>query len=223
MAVNDYCTLADIQAAFPDVNAGNDFTAGYNSLITSLITRSSRQFDDWTNRKPGAYFVNAITQNLYNGYAAYTFSAGGTGLNYYALRTEEMAAAPTLVEVSMSGKNTDFVAWQAADWFAYPYNALEQGSPYWAIVADFINGSQYYFGFYPRNVRITALFGYSNTVPDMVKQAIILQTARWFKRAQQQYQDLSTMSDPEQQIYAKYDTDFYDAVDRYRKVSVAVR
>lgn len=220
MPVLDYCTLIELKQAVPD-GTGNSSQWGsaYDALLTALITRASRALDLYCNRKNGAFNVGADTQRYYDGHKAITRQIGT--VNYPFLKIDELAQAPTSVEVSQTGLAADFVAWQTSDYILWPYNAADDGYPYWAILADVLNGTKYYFYWWPRNVRITGRFGFSTSVPDAVKQATIIQAIRWFKRGQDQYQDTMVIVDAQQKTYQNViDPDVCKLVDHLRKVTV---
>jgi len=202
---NDYCTAAEVKAAMPDGNWG----ATYDALIALLVTRASRALDRYTKREPGAYYADADTTRY--------FTAGGD----IDLSIGEMAAAPTTISIAEVGDLTDLTALAATDYFMEPYNALAEGLPFNFIRLDSLNGDYYYWPKFQKSVVIVGKFGYSATVPDDVKQAAIIQCARWFKRGQQGFQDTGAVIELGQLRYIRMiDPDVQAIVDYLRKVTI---
>lgn len=187
MAVNDYCTAAEIKAAMPDVTWGST----YDTILGLFATRGSRAIDRYTNRKPGAFYVSADVTRYFDG-------SGGT-----ELWIGELAAAPTTVQVAETGVLTTLTTWASTDYLLHPYNALDDGEPYRRLDIDVANGTKTCWYAFPKAVKIVGKFGYSATVPDDVKQAAIIQAVRWFKRGQQAFSDTGAIVELGQLTYTK--------------------
>lgn len=180
MTINDYCTAAEVKAAMPDGN----WSTTYDVILASIATRASRAIDRFVMRAPGAFYVSADVTQYFNG--------NGTT----KLRIGELAAAPTSVAVaetgivdSSAGTGGSYTTYAATDYLLWPYNALNENEPYQRIDIDIYNGTRAMWYPFPKAVKIVGKFGYSATVPDDVKQCAIIQSARWFKRGQQAFQD----------------------------------
>lgn len=195
-APSDYCTLAEVKSAFPDVTWGTS----YDTLLTEKITEASRSIDLYCNRKPGAFYVSVDgTPLLYSGADAFPMRFGN--YEYPAIQVDDLAVAPTLVELSPTGNPNGFMPLAATDYWVHPRNAADRGHPYWAIVMDILWGSQRTWYWFPNNIRVTGKFGYAAAIPPEVKEVAILETARLFKRAQTQYQDVVQITDQAQTVY----------------------
>ncbi len=227
MAAPDYCILAEVQASLPDITT---WTTQYNAFLSRLITAASRLLDRKTNREPGAYAVSTNTIRYFDGpdWSGFgstrmyghdqtlAYEASGSPITYRSLKIDEIAGAPTLVEMSPDG-NT-YTALAAADYFMWPYNAVSLGQPYTRIDLNLITGAYQFWYSWPRAVRITGPWGYSASVPDDVKQVAIIQVARWFKRGQQMYQDVAVVTDNVQAVYTKMDNDLAEMVAERRRI-----
>ena len=201
----DYCTAAEVKAAMPDGNWGAD----YDALLALLAARASRAIDRYTKREPGAYAVAADTTRYF------------TAEDPIELYIGELAAAPTTVSIAEAGDLTDLTALASADYILEPYNALAEGLPYNFIRLDVLNGDWAYWPGFQKSVVIVGKFGYSATVQDDVKQASIIQCARWFKRGQQGFQDTGAITELGQLTYVKnIDPDVMLMVDFLRKVTI---
>jgi hypothetical protein len=106
-----------------------------------------------------------------------------------------------LVEVKNAPTSGTYDSWATTDWIAakgepnYPnYNTL----PYDLLIVDPTGDEEIFYsglyttrgGFRPvteisrgvPTVRITALWGFAVSTPDTIKEACIMQSARWYKR-----------------------------------------
>ena len=202
--MTDYVSVDDIMAEMPDTS----WTGKYHETLDNLVTRASRLIDRLTGREDGAYGISTAT--------ARTFDGSGLSMQW----VDEMAAAPTLVEVDETGAFA-YVTWAASDYLLWPYNAAAQSRPYLRLDVDLMNGDKAIWYRFPKSVRITAKWGYSTTPPQEIRQATIIQVTRWFKRAQQAYQVTGAILELGQLRYVReLDPDVSLIIDHYRRVTV---
>lgn len=212
MAVNDYCTAAEIKAVMPDGNWGSS----YDTLLATLATRASRAIDRFTGRKPGAFKVDADVTQYFDGSDGPELWIG------------ELAAAPTSVSVaeggvvdSAAGTGGNYTAWAATDYLLWPYNALDEGQPYVRLDVDIHNGSKAFWHAYPKAVKIVGKFGYATSTPSDIAQAAIIQAARWFKRGQQAFRDTGAIVELGQLTYTRaLDPDVAAMIEHLRRVAI---
>ena len=203
--MTDYISVEEVMAEMPDT----DWSGKYRDVLAGLVTRASRAIDRLTGREPGAYQVATATVRYFDG-------SGGV-----CLWVDEMAAVPTAVAVSEDGSVTTYTDWAATDYTVWPYNAAAKGLPYLRLDVDQLNGSHALFYRFPKSVKVTARWGYSTAVPGDVQQAALVQTVRWFKRAQQAFQDAGAIFDLGQLRYVKQvDPDVAAIVEHYRRVAI---
>lgn len=202
--MNDYCTVTELKAAL--VDSGLASSTDYDDLLTNTITRASRLIDKETKREGGAFYNVTETTRYFDG--------SGAACQYI----DEITAAPSYVGISESGgvASTDYATLSSSDYFLWPDNE----TPYKRIDLDTINGAYSTFYRYRRGVKITAAFGYSQSVPDDIKQATIIQAARLYKRGQQGYQDTGAIAELGQLRYTKLDPDVMEIIAHYRRVTV---
>lgn len=177
MAIQDYVTRDEIKQGLPDSSWGSDYDAG----LDVLAARASRAIDMHLKRKPGAFYVNADV-TLY-------FDGSGNS----QLWIEELAAAPTSVQVAETGVLTTLTSWASTDYVLWPYNALDYGTPYLRLDVDLMSGTKSLWYGYRKAVKIVGKFGFSTTVPGEIKEAAIIQAVRWFKRGQQAFADVGAV------------------------------
>jgi hypothetical protein len=63
-------------------------------------------------------------------------------------------------------------------------------------------------------------FGYSLSVPDDIKQAVIMQVIRWYKHGQQAFQNISANSALGSLEYGGLDETVSTIIEAYRKVTI---
>ncbi len=210
MTLPDYCTVDDVNLRLDDAQLD---TAAHADLIAALITRASRFADTYTGREDGAYKAGTAAVRRFEGEGKST------------IEIDEMAAAPTVVEVAEGGVvdhsgNTGgvYTAWAASDYWVWPDNR----PPYTMLeVAE--GGSKSAWPKGKRTVRVTAQWGYSLGVPGPITEAVTIIVVRSWKRGAQMFQDASASIDAGQLLYVKQlDPEAKAILDRFiRHVYVA--
>lgn len=132
----------------------------------------------------------------------------------------------TKVEVKEDPTDDDYTEWDTDDWVAFSgdsenpdFQPTAKGKPYTAIMVtatgdeDHFTSGKYSHrrGFRPSHrvrrgvptVRVTGRWGYADTVPNVVRQACLVQAARWFKRGQSGWADAVGSPDLGQLFYRK--------------------
>jgi hypothetical protein len=177
-----YATAEELRAQFNKTSTAKDVT------LTALLSAAELTINHFCNRPDGFEADTATSTRIY----------AGSGKPYQFIdETVEI----TLVEVKDSPTDTSYTSWAATDWIGFKgdprdpnYNSL----PYDSLMVDptgdyavFLSGSYVTRGGFrpstdvPRGVptvRVTAKWGYSVAVPADIKEACIMQAARWFKR-----------------------------------------
>lgn len=196
---NDYTTLSGIKALMP----ANTWGTTYDSLLTSMITRASRQVDAYLKREAGWFAVSATSTKYFEGSGKPELWIG------------ELAATPTAVLVAESGDVDDasgtggtYTTWATSDYVTYPYNAPTSLGPILRLDIDALNGSKSIWYKFPKAVKITGYWGYATTsnTPDIIKHATEILTMKKFMRAQQGF----TVKSSKEALASKYDYGFMD-------------
>jgi len=156
-----------------------------DGILTALIAAAERNINTTTNRPDG--FVAAETGTA-------RVQAGNGGRH---LRIPECVE---IVSVAAKAATTDstYTAWTASDWIGFAgdpeepeFQPLEIGKPYDGIMiapsGDYSYFPDGYFSGKRRKTRvpmieITSKWGYSIETPPDIKEACLMQAARWFKR-----------------------------------------
>lgn len=173
MATTAYVTSAEIKADPATVNLGTSFDA----VIPQLILRASELIDRLTRREPGAYDASATASDRY-------FDAHGER-DLYIDECVEVSAV-----YCRFGSGTDWTTLASTDYVTWPYNASAQSHPITRLDIDRRQGTyETWPSTGPQSVKVTAKWGYSASPPYVVKQAVIIQSIRWLRRAQQLYAD----------------------------------
>src|SRR5687767_509226 len=150
----DYCTATEIKDHLTD----NQLDNTYDTLLATLATRASRAIDKFTKRHNGAYSVSADSTRYFD------------GMDGVELLVDELAAAPTSVSVaetgdvdSSAGSGGTYTAWAASDYLLWPYNALQIGLPYEALIIDRMYGTKATWYPFRKGIKIVGKFGFSLT------------------------------------------------------------
>jgi len=188
----DYVTVAEVKADMPDSDIGS--LSDYDTVINEMITAASRLID----REVG-------------GWTDY-FDAGTTDTTRYydGSGEQEQWVDPmvelTSVSVSEGGGrcSTCYTDWTLdTDYYVWPYNYSGIGKPIEKLIVDNDSGSKGNFYSVRKGVKVTGRFGYSDSPPDDIVQAVKITVMRWFMRSKQAYQDTSASAQLGQLMYTK--------------------
>jgi len=181
-----YGTVAELKLRIDKTSAVDD------TVLTAIIAAAQRNIDRACNRLDGFEATDS---------EARIFT--GQGKPYLLIdETPDIS----LVEVKDSPTDTAYTAWTTADWIACrgdPRSPDFNSLPYDLLMVD-PTGNESYFtsGFYETRihsqdvrwgtptVRVTANWGFSFVAPADVKEACLMQAARWFKRFQSSMADV---------------------------------
>jgi hypothetical protein len=228
---NNYTTADHLQDMFPTLSFEGPTPSGtqFEVILNDLITRASRMIDTYVGRKPGAfkadtdvtYYFDAPRGEGYLYYEQYGERLAGTYGQGHQLWIGELAAAPTSIAISQDGQLT-YTALASTDYHLWPYNALDEGHPYMRIDLDVLNGVQSTWYGMTKGVRVIGRFGYSTTPPADVEQAVLIQAARWWKRAQSGWQDKVSIIDNAIALthLNKLDADVSELIRHYRRQAI---
>lgn len=177
-----YATAAELRSRIDKTSTADD------AVLTALIAAAENNINRATNRPDGFEADTSASARRY----------AGSGKPYQFI---DECVEITLVEVKDSATDSTYDSWISADWIAcsgdpeYPnFNDL----PYDMVMVD-PTGDESIFstgkyttrgGFRPLTdvhrgvptVRITAKWGFSVAVPDDIREACLMQSARWYKR-----------------------------------------
>lgn len=161
----DYCTVAQLKTHLRVTDSADDTPMGIS------ITAASRSIDHWCNRQFGS-----ASQTRY-----YTYEPGVFVEGRDALAVDDLASSSGLtVSYDTVGDGTHSTATTVnTDWVLWPRNANSNGVP-WTHLTVGLNPTQY-FPYYAGGIRIVGTFGWSS-VPSVVTQACLIQSARYFQR-----------------------------------------
>ena len=203
---NDYATLAEVQAGFPDSGMGTTTDTAFTGIIESLITRASRLIDREVGREPGYFYATTDDTTRYY-----------DGSGEVEQRIDDMATL-TSVAVAESGgiASTSYTTWtEDTDFYVSPYNYSANNEPISELVIDFNSGKSGWYG-YRKAVQVVGVFGWSLTLPDDINEACIIQSVRWYMRSKQGYQDASSNPMTGQIFLTKLDPDVEKILHSYK-------
>lgn len=195
----DYATVAEVKAQIQKIGSESD------AVIAVIITAVSQEIDKIANRPDGFVATEFAEERIYTG--------SGT-------QVQNIDDTVEITEVAVKDSSTDtaYTAWLATDWIPFSgderfpvFNRL----PYTAVMVDpsgdqavftsgtFVSRVGFRYAIYPRverrrgvpTVRITAKWGYSVSVPPVVNQVCIIESARAWKRGQSAFADALATSE----------------------------
>lgn len=200
-----------------------------DQVLQGALDHASTLIDQVCHRDPGGF--QAIPQP-----SARLYSGNGTGVQ----RINECVEV-TLVEVKDSPSDNTYTAWESTDWIAAtgdPRFPDFNTTPYLFLLAlptgtyDIFTSGRWVhrMGFRPIHpirtkfgtptVRVTARWGYADSVPGEIAEAVVIQASRWFKRGQSSYSDTMSTSDFGQLFYQRtLDPDIALILDKGRYIS----
>ena len=187
----DYCSSTDVMAQLPE--SGLSSSTDYDIQLGVLCTAASRFIDKEVGRWPN--FFSPTT----DGETRYFDGNGEQELNIDPLVTL------TTLSVSEEGNysSSDYTDWtENTDFYVWPYNATASSEPITRVIVDH-NGDKMNWTRFKKAVKITGIFGYSSTVPDLIKMAATAQVIRWYMKAKQAWQDGSANPEMGMMVYAK--------------------
>lgn len=183
-----YCTVDEVKA-----QSQKQFDT-YDGVLTAMILAASESIDNYCNRPDGFIAGDSATARIY----------AGSGMMWQ--RIDECVEV-TQVEVKDSPTDDEYELWPSTDWIAFagdPKWPNFNGPRYHAVKIDIASGT---YEIFPKSefptVRITARWGYAETVPDVVKQACIVQVSRMSKRGQSGWADSIATGDMGSMNYRK--------------------
>ena len=203
MAVtNGYCTLAELKTYIGLTGSGND------TKLEDCINSASREIDAYTGR----FFYQTSSENRFvqPKNADYIFTpdiSTPSGLVVKLDTTDDGSYDKTLTI------DTDFIT--------MPLNAGNQvgGVEFQPITEIQIlknRSSERFDPTIPKNVRITAQFGFS-AVPKAIKQATFLQATRLFKRKDSPFAIYGNPETGTGELFSKFDPDGLKLISKYKK------
>jgi hypothetical protein len=185
-----YATAAEVKAASPDIFSGTT----HDTLLGTLVERASRLIDDVLGLEEEALSPSVTA-------AARYFDGNGD-------RYLHLPPFLSVTEVACKVQDTDTT--YDDTWTADTDYVLAQGEPerprwnegWYDLLMVFPNSTKY---FTPgaHTVKVTAVWGRTSSVPAEIKQAVIIQVTRWFKRGQSAFQDAVGMPELGTLLYTK--------------------
>ena len=227
MANTDYAMLAELKAQI-----GKD-TAGDDVPMQALLNAAAVAIDNYCNRPDGFVADSSASARVYTG-------SGGS------VQDIDECTSITTVAVKTSATASSYTAWVGTDYIEFTGNQKRpdfqptvKGKPFTALMIE-PGGDYSYFtsgqytgirGFKPESnvahgvptVQVTAKWGYATTVPLAIKEAVLIQSARWYKRGQSAWADAVGSPELGQLMYRKQlDPDVKHLLDdgRYVKPSI---
>ena len=188
---NDYCSSSDIKAQLPEdyIYSSTD----YDPMLDDLCTKASRFVDREVGYWPGFFYPTTDSETRYY-----------DGNNEQEIDIDPMVTFTSLaVSEEGSYSSSDYTTWtENTDFYTWPYNASALGEPIRRFIIDW-NGNKLNFTRFKKALKVTGIFGYSASVPEIIQQVCIVQVMRWYMRAKQGYADSGANPEIGQMTYVK--------------------
>ncbi len=203
MAVNlNYATVAEVREQLGGKKREDD-----DLVIKFMINAAAQMINNILGHPYGFIAGTSATSKLY------------VGSGYFYQLIDECVEV-TKLEVKESATDDDYDEWSSGDYLTAsgsPRNPNFNDVPYTLLITDptgdediFTRGDFYGNDWMRRGaptVRVTAKWGYAETIPYDIKEATIAQVARWYKRSEASWQDIARRREEGQLKYADLDQD----------------
>ena len=190
--MTDYVSVAEIKSDLPDSDIGtlND----YDALLAEMITSACRLIDKEVGGWPDYFDAGSTDTTRY-------FDGSGDTEQWI-----DPMISLTSVSVSESGgrASSNYTSWtEDTDFYVWPYNYSGKAQPIEKLIVDNHSGAKGSFSGVPKGVKVVGKFGYSDSPPDDIVQAVKIQVMRWFMRSKQSWQDTSASERLGQMLYTQ--------------------
>jgi hypothetical protein len=201
-----------VYAAPEELRRQSDMTSVQkDDVLELMLSAASRSIDNVCNRPDGFQALSAAATRLYTG-------SGG------AVQLIDETVSVSLVETKGSPQEATWEAWTSADWLLAsgdPRIPRFGRTPYTLLLIDPSGDQTRFHGGRSRNttgfrpieeeiraygvptLRVTGRWGYALTPPDTIRQATIIQAARWLKRGESAWADSIGDSETGQVMFKK--------------------
>jgi hypothetical protein len=162
----DYCTVAELKAHLTVADTVDD------TALAVVVTAASRAVDEYCNRQ----FGNTGTATA----AVYTYPGQWIEARPALLINDVQDTTGLILKFDQNYDGIfEVTVTLGTDFDMWPYNAPLVGEPYTALTLR--PQTSAYFPLTARGVQLTAIYGWT-AVPSAVKQATLIQAARYFMR-----------------------------------------
>lgn len=182
-----YASSHDVRRELSASSGRAAISPAHGHTIWNMAEDASRMVDRLRHLEDGAYAATASATRYFD----------GNGLPQLWL-PQPLVSVTTVSVEETDGTYTDWTA--NTDYFTWPYNEapilrLDVNQKSTTTKSTWIAGQ--------RRVKIVGVFGVSATPPDDIARAVVIQCARWYKRAAQGWSDTGGMNEAGQLQYVK--------------------
>lgn len=188
--IDAYATALDVRKELAAGSGNASIGQEHEDTIWDMLVEASRLIDNYKQVEPGAYDADDSETRYYFG--------SGTD-------RQVIDYAVSVTSVAVEETDGTYTTWTAnTDYYTWPYNASAIGEPIRRLeVVDKTGTTKSVFTHGTKRVKVVGVFGISSSPPDPIARACKIQAARWFKRAQQSWQDASMGAETLQTLYMK--------------------
>jgi hypothetical protein len=209
-----YCEIYDVRQELATGSGATTIASTWDRVLDQMAVEVSRLVDTYCKLEENA------------------FLASGSETRYVDVKKsycQEVWLPWPATTITTVGVDEDldatYTTWtQGTDYYRWPYQ--DSGAPTSNPVLRLdvntkSNGTKSYWQRGRRALEIAGVWGYSTTVPDLVRRACIIQVAEWYKLAMQGWSDTGGSPEfGELQISRKLDKASRDLVDEFKRYPV---
>ena len=178
-----------------------------DARLEAIVTAVSRHIDNWTGRR----FYQSTADEV----------------RYFTAECDERVDVGDLISVTSlrTDYNGDRVyesTWSTSDYELEPVNAryMPQPEPYSHIYATPAADYSFPAGL-RRGVQVTGRWGYSTAVPDVVREACLIQVGRLFRRRDSPFGVAGTIDQGTVRLQSRLDPDVQAMLSPLRRITIA--
>lgn len=170
--VDAYCTALDVRSELSTGSGQISISDKYEDALWDMCVQCSRLIDRYKDLEEGAYLASGSEVRYFD----------GSGDAWLWLGTPAVSISAVAVEET----DGTWTTWASTDYFEWPYNS----TPIKRLdVQDRSGTTKGAWTAGRKRVKITGVWGITTTVPDLIARAARTQVARWYKMAQQGWQE----------------------------------
>lgn len=182
-----YATSQDVRRELSASTGKAQLSPRHGCTIWDMVEEASRLVDRMRRLPDGGYRASTVS--------TYYFDGNGEGSLWLPL------PLVSITQVAVEETDGTYTNWtENTDYFAWPYNE----TPYLRLDVNRKSDttkSTWIAG--PRRVRVQGVFGCSSTPPEEIRRAVLIQVARWYKRATAGWADATGNAETGELRYVK--------------------
>lgn len=169
-----YATALDVRKELASGSGASAISQAYDDVLWDMLVEASRLIDAYKNVEAGGYMAAGSEARYFDGNGkGWLWLDGSPAVSISAVAVEEVDGT--------------YTTWAATDYLTWPYNEtpirrLDVNAKTGGTKSSWTPGA--------KRVKITGVWGWSTTPPELIARAAKIQAARWYKQAMQGWSDV---------------------------------